>query len=84
MGTLRGSAFPDKGDRVTHAQYGTGTVTTRDIYHTVIDFDAHGVHRFVTDRVVLDRTDVPSPPASERRAAARRRPREERAGKPAI
>jgi hypothetical protein len=78
-----GAAAFDKGDRVSHEQYGTGTVTDRNVYHTVIDFDSHGTRRFVTDRVVLERTSVPSPPLSERRDATRRRLREERARKSA-
>ena len=73
--------FPSAGDRVAHQQYGTGTITAQDVYHTVIDFDEHGSRRFVTDRVVLERTSVPAPSSSERREAASRRAREERARK---
>ncbi len=73
------STFPVLGDRVAHGQYGAGTVTELNVYHTVIDFDAHGLRRFVTDRVVLERTLDPGPSASERRATALRRAREERA-----
>ncbi len=50
-----------------------------DIYHTVIDFDAHSLRRFVTHRVVLERTDDPGPTASERRVISARRAKEERA-----
>lgn len=67
------SGFPAKGDRVSHHVYGTGTITEKDVYHTVIDFDAHGVRRFATDRVVLEPTTVPSPPGSERRGTIRAR-----------
>lgn len=74
-------AFPLKGDRVAHFQYGAGTVTDLDIYHTVIDFDGHGLRRFVTNRVVLERTEDPGPTPSERRAAEQRRLREERSRK---
>jgi hypothetical protein len=73
------TAFPVKGGRVAHGQYGAGTVTDLDIYHTVIDFDAHGVRRFVTDRVVLEPTADPGPSPSERRAIELNRQREERA-----
>jgi hypothetical protein len=72
------SVFPVKGDRVAHGQYGPGTVTELDIYHTVIDFDGHGLRRFVTNRVVLEPTLDPGPSATERRAAEMRRAREER------
>jgi hypothetical protein len=41
------------GDRVAHTQYGDGTVNSVNEYHTVIDFDAHGVRMFSSPRVVL-------------------------------
>jgi hypothetical protein len=72
-------AFPSKGDRVANAEYGPGTITEQDIYHTVIDFDAHGSRRFVTNKVVLERTSVPSPTPAERRSAAASKPRAPRA-----
>jgi hypothetical protein len=68
-------AFPAKGDRVSHSQYGPGTITDLDVHHTVIDFDAHGSKRFVTSRVVLERTSDPGPTAAERRAAEAERTR---------
>jgi hypothetical protein len=70
--------FPVIGDRVAHGQYGAGTVTELNVYHTVIDFDAHGLRRFVTNRVVLEQTTDPGPTVSERRAIALRRARDER------
>jgi hypothetical protein len=70
--------LPVKGDRVAQAQYGPGTITQTDIYHTVIDFDEHGPRRFVTNRVVLEATLDPGPSASERKATVERRMREER------
>lgn len=76
-------AFPSKGDRVAHGEYGPGTITEQDIYHTVIDFDAHGTRRFVTSKVVLERTSVPGPTPAERRSAAASRPRASKAKKPA-
>ena len=63
-------AFPSKGDRVAHEEYGPGTITEQDVYHTVIDFDAHGTRRFVTSKVVLERTSVPGPTPAERRSAS--------------
>ena len=73
------AVFPSLGDRVQHEQYGAGTVTLLDVYHTVIDFDGHGLRRFVTNRVVVERTDDPGPTASEKRVIATRRAKEERA-----
>jgi hypothetical protein len=60
-----------KGDRVLHAQYGAGTLTDIDEFHTVIDFDQHGVRKFATSMVVLQSTDEPAPP---RPSARRRKP----------
>lgn len=54
-------ALHAKGDRVTQAQYGPGTVTDVDAHHTVIDFDQHGVRRFVTNIVRLEPTTDPAP-----------------------
>ena len=54
-------------------------MTLLDVYHTVIDFDGHGLRRFVTNRVVVERTDDPGPTPSERRAIVLRRAKEERA-----
>ncbi len=51
----------DKGDRVVHPQYGAGTLTEVNEYHTVIDFDEHGVHKFVTSIVSLEATTIPAP-----------------------
>ena len=61
-----------KGDRVSHSQYGPGTLTDINEHHTVIDFDNHGTHRFVTRLVVLESTNEPPPPRASR---ARRRPK---------
>lgn len=76
-------AFPSKGDRVSHGQYGPGTITELDVHHTVIDFDGHGLRRFVTSRVVLERTSDPGPTAAERRAVETERARAARAAKKA-
>jgi hypothetical protein len=66
-------SLPGKGDRVSHGQYGLGTITEVDVHHTVIDFDEHGVRRFVTGIVVLDRSSTPAPPPRERATARRGR-----------
>jgi hypothetical protein len=62
------------GDRVTHTQYGHGTVSSVNEYHTVIDFDEHGRRTFVSPRVVLTESSVPAPvkPARTRKAPARK------------
>jgi hypothetical protein len=49
------------GDRVTQPNYGDGTIAGADDHHIVIDFDGHGVKRFATSLVVLERTSAPAP-----------------------
>lgn len=58
-----------KGDRVSQATYGPGTVAAADEHHTTIDFDEHGRRMFATRIVVLEATSVPAP------ARVRRAPR---------
>jgi len=60
------------GDRVAHVQYGDGTINRVNEYHTVVDFDAHGVHTFSSPRVVLAEsfTQAPVKPAKARRKRA--------------
>lgn len=60
------------GDRVIHTQYGDGTVVSTNEYHTVIDFDAHGLRTFSSPRVVLSASSTPAPPKPVRRARAKR------------
>ena len=60
------------GDRVTHSQYGDGTLVSANEYHTVIDFDAHGVRRFSSPRVVLNTASTPAPPKPVRRPRGKR------------
>jgi hypothetical protein len=52
-----------------HAQYGDGTLVSRNEYHTVIDFDAHGLRTFSSPRVVLSAasTEAPAKPAKRTR-----------------
>lgn len=49
------------GDRVSQPQYGTGTVTYANEYHTVIEFDDGRKTTFVTTRVELTPSDTPAP-----------------------
>ena len=50
-----------KGARVSQPNYGPGTVTDADAHHTVIDFDNHGLKRFVTTMVALAPSNEPAP-----------------------
>jgi len=49
------------GDRVSQPQYGDGTVTTANEFHTVIDFDEHGLRTFATPLVKLERASTEAP-----------------------
>jgi hypothetical protein len=67
---VRGYAI---GDRVSQPQYGTGTIRLVDEYHTVIDFDDHGIRRFATSMVKLERSSTVEPgkpPKRTRKKAA--------------
>ena len=57
------------GVRVTQPQYGHGTVTKADKYHTWIDFDDHGPRTFSTSRCQLkpSATVAPVRPAKSKR-----------------
>jgi hypothetical protein len=60
------------GDRVSHAQYGDGTLVSTNEYHTVIDFDGHGRRTFSSPRVVLSAATTPAPEKPVRKARAKR------------
>jgi hypothetical protein len=64
--------FYSTGDRVSQPQYGHGTVTAVNQYHTVIDFDEHGSRTFVTLRVQLEQSATIAPVKKTRRAAKRK------------
>ena len=65
------------GARVAQMSYGAGTVTMANEYHTVIDFDEHGLRTFVTRMVQLERSDTVAPerPKRARRKTAPRLPK---------
>ncbi len=60
------------GKRVSQDQYGPGTVVESNEHHTVIDFDDHGVRRFVTMMVNLKTSAVPAPAKAKRARAGRK------------
>ena len=66
-----------KGKRVSHHQYGNGTITSSDERYTVIEFDDHGKKTFLSDKVELTASDQPEPnkPAKTRRKAAPKAPK---------
>ena len=60
------------GQRVSQDQYGPGIVIESNERHTVIDFDDHGVHRFVTMMVNLKSSTAPAPAKRKRTKTGRK------------
>ncbi|MFQ5789599.1 MAG: hypothetical protein ACE5JI_03895 [Acidobacteriota bacterium] len=48
--------------RVLHQKYGHGTVVQADSQYTTIEFDQHGIKKFVTEIVSLQPSSEPPPP----------------------
>ena len=51
-----------KGDYIKHFQYGLGVVTESDASYTDIDFDLHGMKKFLTTIMVVDYAEGTPPP----------------------
>jgi hypothetical protein len=54
-------AIPE-GQYVKHYRYGMGVVTESDTRQTSIDFDLHGLKRFVTTLMVVELSNLTPPP----------------------
>jgi hypothetical protein len=55
----------DEGAYIKHFQYGLGVVTESDSDRTSIDFDLHGVKKFVTSMMVVEHAEG-TPPKRKR------------------
>ena len=55
-----------KGDYIKHFQYGLGVVTESNGEHTDIDFDLHGMKKFVTTIMVVEHAEG-TPPSRRKR-----------------
>ena len=55
-----------EGQYIKHFQYGCGVVTESDTERTTIDFDLHGIKKFVTGLMVVEPAEG-SPPKRPRR-----------------
>jgi len=55
------NAIPE-GQYVKHYRYGMGVVTESDTRQTSIDFDLHGLRRFVTTLMVVELSSLTPPP----------------------
>ena len=64
-----------KGDRVSQATYGSGTLVEVNEHHTVIDFDEHGRRVFATRLVVLQASNDPAPVKAARKRATKAKPK---------
>jgi hypothetical protein len=51
-----------EGQYVKHYRYGMGVVTESDTRQTSIDFDLHGLKRFVTTLMVVELSNLIPPP----------------------
>jgi len=56
-----------EGQYIKHFQYGCGVVTETDSDRTTIDFDLHGVKKFVTSIKVVEPAEGTPPKRSRRR-----------------
>ena len=53
------------GQYIKHGMYGFGTITEADAERTTIDFDEHGIKKFVTSMMMCELAGD-APPRSER------------------
>ncbi len=56
-----------EGQYVKHFQYGCGVITESDAERTSIDFDLHGVKKFVTSLMVVEPAEGTPPKRSRTR-----------------
>ena len=54
------------GQYVKHFQYGCGVIKEYDASRTTIDFDIHGMKKFVTNLMVIEQADG-TPPKRKRK-----------------
>jgi hypothetical protein len=60
-----------KGQYIKHFQYGLGVITESNEQRTSIDFDIHGMKKFVTSLMAVDSADG-TPPKRPRRKRSKR------------
>jgi hypothetical protein len=59
-----------EGQYVKHFQYGCGVVTESGFERTTIDFDIHGIKKFVTSLMVVEPAEGTPPKRPRRRKKA--------------
>ncbi len=57
----------EEGQYIKHFQYGFGVVTESDAERTTIDFDLHGMKKFVTSLMMVDPAEGTPPKRSRRK-----------------
>jgi hypothetical protein len=62
-----------EGNYIKHFQYGFGVVTESDANRTTIDFDLHGIKKFVTSIMVVDPAEG-TPPKRSRSKSRKKAP----------
>jgi hypothetical protein len=73
-------AILEAGQYIKHFQYGCGVITESSSERTTIDFDAHGIKKFVTSLMVVEPADgVPPKRRRAKRAKAAAAPAPTRA-----
>jgi len=60
-----------KGQYIKHFQYGLGVITESNEQRTSIDFDVHGMKKFVTSLMAVDPAEGTPPKRSRRRRSKR-------------
>ncbi len=60
-----------KGQYIKHFQYGLGVITESNEERTAIDFDIHGMKKFVTSLMVVDPAEG-APPKRPRRKRSKK------------
>jgi len=55
-----------KGSYIKHFQYGLGVVTESDAEYTQIDFDLHGMKKFLTALMSVEHAEGTPPPRRKR------------------
>ena len=64
------NALP-KGQYIKHFQYGLGVITESNEQRTSIDFDIHGMKKFVTSLMAVDPAEGTPPKRSRRKRSKR-------------
>jgi hypothetical protein len=61
-----------EGQYIKHFQYGLGVITETDSERTSIDFDVHGMKKFVTSLMVIEPAE--GTPPKRKRVSRRKKP----------